>query len=207
MASVSKKTLEMYVEKVGGYTRPKLDLEQYVTDSRIVAEIVWRAGLRGEVSGMRILDSGCGTGRFSAASALLGALQVLCIDIDYDAILDALRYIKLLNIDHVVDVVVADMARPPLARSLDTAFQNPPFGIWSGKGSDIRLLASVVNLVKVAYSIHKAATEGYVKEFLRRMGYEVFVEFRAKITLPHVYRHHRKPRRSVEVSVIRVYKP
>lgn len=203
----SKRELEILIQRIGGYTKPKLKLEQYVTDAGLVAEVVWVAYMRGDVEDKAVADVACGTGRFAAAASIMGARHVLCIDLDPEALADAKRYLRELGADHAVDYVAMDASMPGISREIDTVFQNPPFGIWSGKGSDVKILLSSIRISKVTYSIHKAGTEQYIGSLVKSLGYEYEVQGGFTITIPHTYRHHRKPRRIVEVFVIRISKP
>ncbi|MGC9226967.1 METTL5 family protein [Caldivirga sp.] len=199
-----KKELESIIQDIGGYSKPKLKLEQYVTDADVVAEVVWLAYLKGDVAGNRIIDPVCGTGRFSAAGALLGSIQVICSDIDEDAVRDAYKYLSRLGLLNVVDLIVMDFTMPAIARPLDTVFQNPPFGIWSPRGIDVKLLLNSLKLSKVTYSIHKEGTVDYVTKVVKALGRSIEVARGFKLSIPYTYRHHRKPRRIIEVYVIRV---
>jgi putative methylase len=76
----SKKELEIFVESLPTFRRPKLRLEQYPTDAAVVATAVWDAYMRGLLDA--VLDLGCGTGRFALAAAAMGARHVLCVDVD-----------------------------------------------------------------------------------------------------------------------------
>src|SRR6516165_5570957 len=58
-----------------------------VTDARVeeaVASLHRLAG--GELSGMRFLDIGCGSGLHSLAALRLGAAEVVAVDIDADSV-------------------------------------------------------------------------------------------------------------------------
>lgn len=200
----SKRELEIIIQSIGGYSKPKLRLEQYVTDANLVAEVVWLAYLKGDVAGKRILDPACGTGRFSAAAALLGAAQVICTDVDEDAARDAYKYLNSLGLLDVVDVAVMDFTLPAVARTMDTSFQNPPFGIWGPRGIDVELLLNSMRLSKVTYSIHKEGTEEYIINIVKENGGSIEVMRGLRVSIPYVYRHHRKPRKMVEVYVIRI---
>ncbi len=202
----SKKDLEIILENVKRFSRPKLELEQYVTDSSIVAEIVWLSYMRGEVSYSKILDLGCGTGRFSVASALLGAKLVICLDVDIDAIDDARRNIADIGVETMVDVVVADARYLPFREhTFDVVFQNPPFGIQSRRGMDIEFLKSAIRAGCRVYTIHKAETVDYVIRRIRELGREVSIIGKRVINIPLTYSHHRKRIHKVEVVLLYVY--
>lgn len=192
----SKKELELFVEKLPVFKRPKLRLEQYPTDAPLVAAAVWDAYMRGLLT--EVLDLGCGTGRFSLAAAAMGARRVLCIDIDPEAIQIAKEAAEDLGLG-AVDFLVADATRLWLGRSFAVVFQNPPFGIWSGRGSDIAFLQTALRHGEVVYTIHKLPTLNYVSAKAEELGGVLKVLERAVITIKPMYRHHRKRLHKVEV--------
>ncbi|NPA70983.1 MAG: methyltransferase domain-containing protein [Crenarchaeota archaeon] len=202
----SKKDLEIILENVKQFSRPKIELEQYITDSSIVAELVWLSYMRGEITDSKILDLGCGTGRFAIASALLGARLVICLDVDIDAINDAKMNILNLGVDSIIDLVVADARHLPFKGSIfDVVFQNPPFGIQSRRGMDIEFLKSAVKAGSRIYTIHKAETVDYVVRKVQEFERRVSVIGKRVINIPLMYSHHRKRIHKVEVVLLYVY--
>ena len=200
----SKKELEIFVESLPTFRRPKLRLEQYPTDAAVVATAVWDAYMRGLIDA--VLDLGCGTGRFALAAAAMGARRVLCIDVDPEALKTAKEAADAHGF-HAVDFLAADAPTLALRRRLAVAFQNPPFGIWSGRGTDIAFLAAAVKHAEVVYTIHKLPTLQYVKETVERWGYRLEVVDTAVLNIKPMYRHHRKRIHKVEVFLARVTKP
>ncbi|WP_243680744.1 methyltransferase domain-containing protein [Vulcanisaeta souniana] len=128
--------LELVIQGIPGYRTPRLRLEQYVTDSNIVAVAVWDAHMRNYLTNARVLDLGCGTGRFAIAAALMGAAQVLCMDIDQDALDTARKSASNYNLNNV-DFIVEDVRNLELMGKFNIVFQNPPFGIWTERGDSI----------------------------------------------------------------------
>jgi putative methylase len=200
----SKKELEIFVESLPTFRRPKLRLEQYPTDAAVVAAAVWDAYMRGLLDA--VLDLGCGTGRFALAAAAMGARHVLCVDVDPEALKTAKEAADAHGF-HAVDFLAADAPTLALRRRLAVAFQNPPFGIWSGRGTDIAFLAAAVKHAEVVYTIHKLPTLQYVKETVERWGYRLEVVDTAVLNIKPMYRHHRKRIHKVEVFLARVTEP
>lgn len=188
----SLKDLEIMLQGLHGFSKPKLYLEQYTTPPHLAASIVWLSFMRGELE--RVVDVGCGPGVFAIAAAMLGS-SVVCMDIDEDAVKDCLNNSTQLSID----AVVMDALRPGIRDNYATAcFINPPFGIWSRQGLDTDMVKAALGFCKVIYSIHKRSSTAIV---LRKTGGEAVG--RSTLVLPHTYPHHDKYRHDVEVIIIR----
>lgn len=190
----SKKALAAFIDRLPTYTRPKQRLEQYPTDGDVVATAVWDAYMRGALG--RVLDLGCGTGRFAVAAAAMGARHVVCLDIDIEAVEVAASASR--GFDSI-DFVVGDASAPPLRRAFDVVFQNPPFGIWSKRGADLAFLESALSLGDLVYTIHKLSTLDYVSKWAAGRGARLEVLETAVLNIKPMYRHHRKRLHKVEV--------
>ncbi|HHF09864.1 MAG TPA: DNA methylase, partial [Methanomicrobia archaeon] len=83
---MKKKSLEIILEDVEKYTRPKNILEQYFTPANIAADILFLAYLNGDIKEKIIADFGAGTGIFTVGSCLLGAKKIYAVEIDREAI-------------------------------------------------------------------------------------------------------------------------
>ncbi|MBU2561140.1 MAG: METTL5 family protein [Nanoarchaeota archaeon] len=78
----SKSQLAIALSKLDVFSSPKPGLEQYPTDSEIAAEVLWQAGMLGDIKGLTIADLGCGTGILGIGALLLGAKKVFFVDTD-----------------------------------------------------------------------------------------------------------------------------
>jgi putative methylase len=197
----SRRELEIFVESLPAFRRPKLRLEQYPTDAAAVATAVWDAYMRGLLGD--VLDLGCGTGRFALAAAAMGARHVLCVDIDHEALAVAREAARRLGLDSV-DLLAADVRMLGLRKVFDAAFQNPPFGIWSGRGTDIAFLASALRHAGTVYTMHKLPTLDYVRGVVERWGSRLELLDTAVVSIKPMYKHHRKRVHRVGVFIARV---
>lgn len=189
------KELEIFASRIPGFKKPKQRLEQYPTDSAVVAVAVWDALMRGLLE--TAVDLGCGTGRFAIAAAATGA-YVLCVDLDIDAVCVAKETANSLDLCNV-DFLVADATFLPARRRFAVAFQNPPFGIWSGRGVDIAFLETALQHADMVYTIHKLATLDYVRKAVEKMNAKLDVLETAVINIPPMYGHHKKKIHKVEI--------
>lgn len=153
----SKKELELILSRINWYRHSKKRLEQYQTPPSIVAHMVWTAYMRGDVEGLTIGDYGCGDGRISIASILMGARRAICVDIDEDILLHGLGTVTSLfpGVAGRVLYVDADVERLGL-KDVDTVLMNPPFGVVAeNRGLDIVFLKRAMATARSIYSIHK----------------------------------------------------
>jgi len=172
----SKKGLEMFLESIPRFKKAKRKLEQYVTPSNLAAEILWLALEIGDIKGKVVADLGCGTGRLTVGAALLGAKEVLGIDVDVEPLKQLSSIIKELNLNNV-HIINANVPYVPLLK-VDTVIQNPPFGVWR-RHADIEFLTSAFKFSNVIYSIHKSNIKS------RRLIVRVAKEL--KFTLTHIF--------------------
>jgi len=79
---LSKKQLEIILSKLKPAENPKPSLEQYTIPSDLAAEILNLAHLSGDIKNKIVFDLGCGTGRLALGALLMGAKEVVGVDID-----------------------------------------------------------------------------------------------------------------------------
>ncbi|WP_054854757.1 METTL5 family protein [Vulcanisaeta sp. JCM 16161] len=195
--------LELLIQGIPGYKSPKIYLEQYITDANIVAVAVWDAYMRNYLMNARVLDLGCGTGRFAIAAALMGAKQVICVDIDPEAISIAVESAAMYKLDNV-DFIVSDARNISVTGRFNVTFQNPPFGIQSERGLDIKFLATAISHSNVVYTIHKLSTLDYVSNKVNSWGCVMNVLDKVTITIPLTYKHHRRRIYKTEAFLARI---
>lgn len=197
---LDKKGLEILLEKCVGYTKPRIELEQYITPSRIAAELVWLAYLKGDIEGKRVYDLGCGTGRLAIGCALMGANEVTGFDADGEALSIARANASKFSVGiKWLEVDVKD-----IKGECDTVIQNPPFGVHR-KEADREFLDKALEVGKVVYSMHKSETRGFITGYIAEKGLLTDLTS-VNFQLPYSYDFHRKPVRSVSVDIIRMEK-
>ncbi|KAF6030362.1 METTL5 [Bugula neritina] len=155
----------------------------------------------GDIDGRRVADIGCGSGRLSIGSAMLGAGYVLGIDIDEDAL--DICYNNLTDLEiSTVDMLRMDaLALPPsLCKCFDTVVMNPPFGTKHNKGIDMKFLRAGLELSTTAvYSLHKTSTREHILKVCNDWGVKAQVVAELRYDIPATYKHHKK--RSVDIEV------
>lgn len=197
-----KKHLEMAIQKVPKHPNPKVDLEQYSTPATIAADLLWNAYSLGDIADKKVMDLGCGTGKFAIASKLLGAASAIGVDIDKDSTDLASSYCG------DVDFICSDICDLENDFDVDTIFQNPPFGSQKNakKGADLKFISKAIELSpKVLYSFHMASTEEFLISYFEKNDLEITHIFRYNFPIPKIYEFHTRESANVEVIVIRAF--
>lgn len=151
---VRKLDLEKAISEIAPYPSPKAYLEQYTITAEAAAEILFMATyIYDDITHKKVLDLGCGTGRLAIGAALLGAKEIVGVDIDKIAIRQAIMSAKGLGIRQRVNWIIADIEA--IRGSFDTVLQNPPFGVQR-RGADTGFLKKLLRAVDVFIRCTKA---------------------------------------------------
>jgi len=198
--SVRKRDLEITLQAIPPHLNPKVNLEQYTTPAGIAANLLFRACYTyGDITGKNVVDLGTGTGRLAIGAAILGAEQVVGVDLDSESVHAALSNSKRMRL--VVDWVIGDIE---VVRGLfDTVIMNPPFGT-KRQHADVKFLSAALKMGKVAYSIHKSTTRSFISRWLRDADAEFEVVMTTKMLIPHQFDFHHKRSHFVLVDALRI---
>uniref|UniRef100_A0A2P2JX83 Methyltransferase-like protein 5 n=1 Tax=Rhizophora mucronata TaxID=61149 RepID=A0A2P2JX83_RHIMU len=179
----------------------QVELEQYPTGPHIASRMLYTAeNSFGDVESRVVADFGCGCGTLGAAAALMGAEQVIAIDVDPESLFIATQNADDLELN--IDFVQCDIKNLGWrGHIVDTVVMNPPFGTRK-KGADMDFLMMALKISSQAvYSLHKTSTREHVKRAalwdLGASSAEVLCELRFDV--PQLYKFHKK--REVDVAV------
>lgn len=201
-----QRQLEMALQSVETFRNPKVELEQYQTPAKIAADLLWNALAMGDIEGLKVADLACGTGIFSIGSALLGAGEVVGVDVDQEALDTACRDAAKMGLADITRFVKADIN--DFQEDADTVFQNPPFGAQKAhrKEADRQFIVKSLEVAPVVYSFHIRETHEFVSNLFEKLGGRVTQTFRYRFPLPKIYDFHQKDEILVDVVVLRVEK-
>ena len=199
--SMKKKELEMILQKIPSYQKPRAELEQYTTPANIAADILYNAYMQGDILDKVIGDFGCGTGVFSIGAKLLGAKRVVGIDIDADGVEIARDFSKKLNLD--VEYFVRNIGE--VGDNFDVIFQNPPFGAQR-RHADRVFLKKAINVASVVYTIHQLNTEDFITKLINDLGGKIAFKKRYIFPIKHMFEFHKKEKVDIEVMLFRIEK-
>ena len=198
---MKKKELEIFLQKIPDFEKPKPGLEQYVTPAVIVADIIFIAFQMGDIENKKVLDLGCGTGIFSVGAFVLGAKKITGVDLDEDAIKVAKKYANdnKLKIDFFVkDVKDVDIL-------CDTVIMNPPFGAQkSNINADRRFIEKAFEKAKVIYSLHLTKTVPFIEKMVSSLKGNIDLTKEYSFPIKHSQSFHTKKVVFFDVSLLRI---
>ena len=196
-----KRKLEILLQQIPPISKPKPELEQYQTPVGIASDVLLFARSAGDISGRSVIDLGCGTGIFSIGASLLGASEVVGIDIDPQCIKIAKKTADKLGAD--VKFLVAD-ARDVSIES-DTCLMNPPFGAqFSNRGLDRIFLKKAVESARCVYSLHLAETGNFIRKYIEEIGGTLQMERDYLFPIPRQFHFHHEKEKIFRVMLVRI---
>jgi len=197
--------LERLLETLEGFTDPSPLLEQYRTPASLAARLLYHAALKGDIEGKRVCDLGCGTGILAIGAALLGAREVVAVDIDQSALEIARRNADRARVD--ILFLQADSRDPPTAGRIgdcDTVVMNPPFGAQQ-LHADRPFLDASLAIAPVVYGIFNAGSRSFVNGYLAGRG-EIDEVIEGQLSIRRTFSFHRDEVREIPVEILVIRK-
>jgi len=195
---VKKVQLERILQSLEAVPAPRPEIEQYPTPAGIAAEVAYIAHGKGDLDSRRVLDAGCGNGVLAIAARLLGASQVLGVDVDPEAIRVAEYNGR--KVKAAVEWRVADIAA--VQGRFDTVLMNPPFGSQT-RHADLPFIDKALSVAGVVYSFHNGATEDFVRRRMESLGGRITDRLAYEFPLSRAFGFHREDVRRVPVVLLR----
>jgi putative methylase len=197
------KNLEMMLQRLGGFSRPRAALEQYQTPAPLAARLLFHALMKQDIADRRVCDLGCGTGALAIGAALLGAEQVIGVEIDEQAVRIAEANAELLDAD--VTFVVSDVQNMDLPERIgpcDTVIMNPPFGAQKTH-ADRPFIDAAFLIAPVTYSIFNAGSTPFVKAYTKGKA-EITEKIGGAFPIKRTFAFHTKDVQEIEVEILRL---
>jgi putative methylase len=195
--------LEMRLEGLKSYQDPSPGREQYQTPAPLAARLLHHAFMQGDIEGRSVCDPGCGTGILSIGAALLGAAEVIGLDIDGGAIRiaedNALRA-------HVHPRFIrGDVTDPACIRQVpacDTVVMNPPFGAQAAH-ADRPFIDAALEIGQVVYGIFNAGSRSFIEGYvIERATVEGVIA--AQFSIRRTFSFHTRDIREIPVEIIKL---
>ena len=197
------KNLEMMLQRLSGFSKPRAVLEQYQTPAPLAARLLFHALMKGDIEGKTVCDLGCGTGILAIGAALLGAASVRGIEIDKDAIRIAQENAQLLSVD--VEFINADIntAVGGIA-PCDTVVMNPPFGAQKQNvHADRPFIDAALALAPKTYGIFNAGSTPFVEAYIGDKG-RVVGKISGTFTIKRTFAFHTRDAQEIPVDILMI---
>jgi len=217
---VRKLDLEMALSKIQPYSEPAPDLEQYTISADVAATMLYIAAYsHGNIVNKRVVDLGCGTGRLTIGAALLGAKEVVGVDIDRNAVEVASNCAEKFDLRKKTQWIITDI--DSVNGHFDTVLQNPPFGVQK-RGADRKFVVKALELGSVIYSLHKrpdhdsallkelktcsdgaiqVSSSSFMERFVEENGGTVDSVYALLMTIPHMFSFHSQKKHEFVVDL------
>jgi putative methylase len=197
------KQLEMTLQRLAGFSRPRAALEQYQTPAPLAARLLYHALMKGDIEGKRVSDLGCGTGVLAIGAALLGAASVTGVDIDEEALAIARGNADLLGTE--VRFLSADLREGGCRERIgtcDTVVMNPPFGAQKAH-ADRPFIECALAVAGVTYSIFNAGSIPFVEAYTAEKA-EITEKIGGAFPIKRTFAFHTKDVQEIEVEILRL---
>jgi putative methylase len=193
--------LEILLEKVAGFENPTPEREQYQTPAPLAARLLYTAYLAGDIADLRVLELGSGTGILGIGAALLGAAEVIGVEIDETAIRIAEKNSLALGVDvHTITADVSSETERALIPPADTIIMNPPFGAQIAH-ADRPFIDAALAKADVIYGIFNAGSKEFITHYTAGRA-EITSVIAADFSIPRMFFFHTDDRRDVPVEII-----
>lgn len=197
---ITKKKLEMALEKIDSFPNPNPQLEQYITPSEIASELLYNAYLKNDIEGKVVYDLGCGTGKFSIGASLLGAERVIGVDKDPLALETARKNTNMFGIGNI-EFIEEDVK--DIKGKADTVIQNPPFGVQKNQADRV-FLEKAFEIGDVIYTMHKSSTRDFIVSYINRLGGSISDSKTVEFALKKSYKFHKADIKRIKVDIYRI---
>ena len=198
------KQLEMTLQRLAGFSRPRAALEQYQTPAPLAARLLYHGLMKGDIGGKSVCDLGSGTGVLAIGAALLGAGTVTGIEIDQQAVRTAEKNAALLGAD--VEFMVADVRDATLPQYIttpcDTVIMNPPFGAQRAH-ADRPFIDLALSIAPVTYSIFNAGSIQFIKTYTAGRA-EIAEKVGGVFPIKRTFSFHTRDVQDIEVEILRL---
>ena len=197
------KHLEMTLQRVRGFSRPRAALEQYQTPAPLAARLLYHALMKGDIERKQVCDLGCGTGVLAIGAALLGAETIVGIDIDERALAIARENAGLLDTN--ITFLAADLRDGGCRERIgacDTVIMNPPFGAQKAH-ADRPFIDCALAVAGVTYSIFNAGSIPFVEAYTAQKA-EITEKIGGAFPIKRTFAFHKRDVQEIEVEILRL---
>jgi len=203
---VKQRSLAMILSSLPEHPCNSAELEQYSTSGDIAAMLTMEILSRGDLDDDSVVvDLGAGNGIFGISTALVGASQVVLVEIDQSACAVAFEAIKKVDMGDVVEVMCCSVDASFDLTGVDLVISNPPWGLQTPK-ADRPFLEAMIRSGATCYLVHSAEAT-HIEPFFERSGWGVERWWEADFALPAKFSHHSRRQSRTRAAFWRLTPP
>ncbi|MBW3020515.1 METTL5 family protein [Candidatus Woesearchaeota archaeon] len=195
---MSKTQLAIILSRLKVFENPKVQLEQYPTDSEVAADILWKAYMLGDIEDKVIADFGAGTGILGIGCLNLNCKKVLFVEKDEDAI-----YILKNNLQDYEDYKILNMDVSEFDKNVDVVVMNPPFGVKNRKADKI-FVEKAFSCGKVLYYIGKVTSKSFIESISKDFEKKITHFWEYDMKLKNTMKFHTKKNKEINIGCWRI---
>ncbi|MEA2070054.1 MAG: METTL5 family protein [Asgard group archaeon] len=205
--SLKRKDLEIFLEGLEQPQQQKIEYEQYITPTRVAANLIWIAGMQhDDIIDKIVVDLGAGSGILTLGAAYFGAKHVIAIDIDLSSLLVAKENSQTLKLRELCDFIQMDAEKSKL-KQINTTIMNPPFGMRKeSRSRDRSFIKTALTFSEVVYSIIPQAqkTRSFFQKFCSQHNARVDKIIPMDFEIKKQYNFHHKKQHVITVDLYRI---
>ena len=193
-----------YVKEINTFDRPKITLEQYTLPAQLISFML--VYLEKDLLNQKIVEFGSGTGRISLPLLKFFSQNLLCIDVDPEAMFNLKRLLntKKLNAELLISSIEF-LETHSWRNSYSVTIMNPPFGT-KRRGIDIVFLEKALIFSEKVISIHKSNQESrsLINRISRNYNKSCEILATLEFPIPPLFLFHRKKTHFVGVDIYKI---
>ncbi len=196
---ISHATLSRMLSALPSFHSPKHELEQYQTAGDIAA--TWLDLAKSDIIGKTVLDAGCGNGILGIGASLLGAKEVIFLDVDEETLILAEKNFKDCCPNGKAKFISKSIS--DFSEHVDVVLQNPPFGT-KAKHADKIFLEKALIIGTIVYTMHKFSTKSFVEAVVKDYKRSISNVWRVSFPIKQTHEKHKKKQMMIDVGIWKI---
>ncbi|MBW2998378.1 METTL5 family protein [Candidatus Woesearchaeota archaeon] len=195
---MTKTQLAILLSKLKVFENPKVQLEQYPTDSEVAADILWNAFMLGDIEDKIIGDFGAGTGILGIGCLALNCKEVLFVEKDEDTISILKENVKDYDNYEIFNTDILDFSK-----EVDVVITNPPFGVKKRKADKV-FVEKAFSCGKVLYYIGKVTSKNFIESISKDFNKNITHFWEYDMKLKKTMKFHTKKNKEINIGCWRI---
>ena len=203
---VRQRRLAMLLSSLPSHPCGDVELEQYSTSGDVAASWLAQIAAFGDFNeNTVVVDLGAGNGILGIGAALMGAAQVVLIEVDEKACSVAFEAIEAVGVENTVEVICKNVDSSVDIAGAGVVISNPPWGVQKEK-ADRPFLELMLRSGAICHLMHSAEST-HIESIFSKAGWNVERYWETDFALPAAYTHHSRKQGRTRVAFWRLTPP